>query len=78
MGETMSHTAWGMSYEDWELHAVPATDERVREAMTYERMGWPMPVSGDLTRQGRLPSTHCGCYEPVPALGKCAHCGLLL
>lgn len=77
-GAVVSRSAWGMKYEDWERHAVPATDETVREAMSYERQGWPMPISGDYTTQGRLPSTHCGCAEPVPAMGSCAHCGLLL
>lgn len=74
-----------MKYEDWERHAVPATDERVREAVSYERMGWPMPISGDLTLQGKLPATHCSCQEPVGLLTwkagdapRCAMCGLLL
>lgn len=43
---------WGMRYEDWERHAVPATTETTYEAYSYERQGWPMPISGDLTLQG--------------------------
>jgi len=50
--------SWGMSYEDWERSALPATTETVREAMAYERMGWPMPVSGTLTLLASAP-----CYE---------------
>ena len=72
-------SAWGMKYEDWERHSVPATDERVREAVTYERMGWPMPISGDLTLQGRSPATHCACEDPVPLVsGSCGMCRLLV
>ena len=70
--------SWGMKYEDWEKHAVPATDETVREACSYERQGWPMPISGDLTLQGVRPGTHCSCDEPVRANGCCAVCGLQL
>lgn len=72
----MAHSNWGMTYEDWERHAVPATDERVREAVAYERMGWPMPISGDLTLQGvRLGITHCCCPEPIRlTIGDCALC----
>jgi hypothetical protein len=75
----MSRSAWGMKYEDWERHAVPATDEKVREAMSYERAGWPMPISGDYTLQGRLPATHCSCADPVPLVtGSCGICRLQL
>lgn len=74
----MAQSAWGKTYEDWERHTLPATDERVREAVSYEAMGWPMPISGDLTLQGKTPHTHCYCEEPVPMIsGQCAICGLV-
>lgn len=74
----MAANSWGMKYEDWERHAVPATDERVREAVAYERMGWPMPISGDLTRQGITAATHCSCQDPITQIdGNCALCGLV-
>lgn len=73
----MSRISWGMSYEGWERHAVPATTETVREAMSYERQGWPMPISGDLTLQGWTAATHCSCAEAVPMInGDCGVCGL--
>lgn len=51
--------SWGKTYQDWEALPCAATAELVRDALTYERQGWPMPISGDLTRTGS-PCPDCG------------------
>lgn len=44
----MNKKNWGRTYERWEEDQNMANDESVLEAESYERTGWPLPISGDL------------------------------
>lgn len=59
----MTSRNWGRTYEHWEKSQNMANDESVREAIAYERTGWPVPISGDLLAikryEERLALRHC-------------------